>query len=67
MSRILVINENNISIYVDKEYECLYKTNGVCFNNKSKWLGKKCYLNLEKCTDFEEEIMRFREESEQEE
>lgn len=52
MSRIIFWNDENIireCIY--KDIECRYKCNFICFNNKSKKLGKKCYG----CKDFEEE------------
>lgn len=54
MSRILVINETNMYIYLKDKEDCLYKTNGICFNNQCKWLGKKCY---NKCKNFEKETL----------
>lgn len=58
MSRYLVINETNMEIFVENEYDCLYKTNNICFNNNCKWLGKKCYTA---CNKFKEEILKLNE------
>lgn len=52
MSRLIFWNEDEIvreSIY--RTDECRYKTNGICFNNLSKNLGRKCHT----CNDFMEE------------
>lgn len=56
MSRMLIINEKNMCIYLMDKNECLYKTNDICFNNRCKWLGKKCY---NKCDKFEEETLCY--------
>lgn len=54
MSRYLVINDDNMYIYLKDKEECLYKTNDICFNNCCDWLGKKCY---KKCEKFKKEIL----------
>ena len=55
MSRIVFWNETNIigeCIY-DLD-ECKYKVNGICFNNMSKNLGRKCHG----CSDFTKETRK---------
>lgn len=54
MSRILIINETNMYVYLKDKEDCLYKTNDICFNNQCKWLGKKCY---NKCEKFKKETL----------
>lgn len=54
MSKTLIITEDNMYIYLKDKNECYYKTNNICFNNKCRWLGKKCYT---KCEEFKEETL----------
>lgn len=57
MSRIVFWNETDIigeCIY-DLE-ECRWRVNGICFNNMSKKLGRKCHIKgIDECKDYVEE------------
>lgn len=53
MSRILFWNDEDIcKEIILNENECRFKCNGMCYNNRSKKLGKKCH---HRCEDFTEE------------
>lgn len=52
MSRVIFWRNGKIvKETIFRRDECRYKCNGICYNNNSKQLGRKCY----KCKDFVEE------------
>lgn len=52
-----------MSRYLDEDYQqyvydiegCRYEVNHICFNNMSKWYGKKCHVEETKCEKFKKE------------